>query len=43
VLREALRIRDGGPEEYADDHQARGRDTADFTAFVVREGTERAG
>lgn len=43
VLREALRIRDGGPEEYAGDREARGRDTAEFTAFVVREGTQRAG
>ncbi|MDQ4053524.1 MAG: DUF4111 domain-containing protein [Actinomycetota bacterium] len=43
VLREALRIRDGGPEEYVDDHRTRGRDTADFTACVVRMGTERAG
>jgi hypothetical protein len=41
VLREALRIREGGADEYADDRDARGRDTADFTAFVVREGTER--
>jgi hypothetical protein len=43
VLREALRIRDGGADEYADDREARGRDTAEFTAFVVREGTESPG
>lgn len=35
VLREALRIRHGGGDEYPDDEQARGRDTADFTAHVV--------
>lgn len=39
VLAEALRIRDGGPEQYAADAATRARDTADFTAFVVREGT----
>lgn len=43
VLREALRIREGGADEYADDRAARGRDTADFTAFVVRAGTESPG
>jgi hypothetical protein len=43
VLREALRIREGGPDQYADDTEARGRDTADFTAFVVREGTKSPG
>jgi hypothetical protein len=43
VLREALRIREGGADHYADDRDARGRDTADFTAFVVREGLQRAG
>jgi hypothetical protein len=43
VLREALRIREGGPDEYADDRSARGIDTADFTAFVVNEGTTSPG
>lgn len=38
VLREALRIREGGSSEYDDDVPARGRDTADFLAFVVAEG-----
>jgi hypothetical protein len=42
VLREALRIREGGLE-YADDRDARGRDTAEFTAFVVHEGTKSPG
>ena len=41
VLREALRVREGGPDEYADDRQARGRDTAAFTAYVVDVGTSR--
>lgn len=35
VLREALRIREGGSHEYSDDAEARGQDTADFTAYVV--------
>jgi Domain of unknown function (DUF4111) len=35
VLREALRIREGGGDEYRDDQGARGQDTADFTAYVV--------
>jgi hypothetical protein len=39
VLREALRIRKGGADEYADDPAARGRDTAAFTAYVVERGT----
>ncbi len=39
VLLEAMRIRAGGPEEYADDAPSRGRDTADFTAYVVAAGT----
>lgn len=38
VLREALRIREGGPDEYADDSAARARDTAEFTAHVVDVG-----
>jgi len=38
VLREALRIREGGPDEYPHDRDARGRDTAAFTAYVVRAG-----
>lgn len=36
VLREALRIRHGGGNEYPDDDDRRGRDTADFTAHVVQ-------
>ncbi len=39
VLREALRIRDGGPDEYAGRVGARGADTEAFTAYVVAEGT----
>lgn len=39
VLREALRIREGGPEEYADESTARGLDTAEFTSYVVEAGT----
>lgn len=39
VLREALRIREGGLDEYADDPAARGTDTAALTAYVVAEGT----
>lgn len=38
VLREAQRIRAGGPEQYAGDARPRGRDTADFTAYVVAAG-----
>ncbi len=41
VLREALRIREGGAEEYADDRDGRGHATANFTAYVVRAGTGR--
>ena len=45
VLREALQVREGIPEgggsEYLDDRAARGRDTADFTAYVVEQGTSR--
>lgn len=45
VLREALRIRghiqDAGGDEYPEDAAARGHDTAEFTAYVVREGTRR--
>ncbi len=41
VLREALRIREGGADEYADDRAARGQDTADLTAYVVLAGTGR--
>ena len=40
VLREALRIRSGGGDEYKDDDGARGTDTAEFTAYVVARGTE---
>ncbi len=39
VLREAMRIREGGPEEYADDVASRGCDTAEFTAYVVAAAT----
>ncbi|MEO5853771.1 MAG: aminoglycoside adenylyltransferase domain-containing protein [Nocardioides sp.] len=42
VLREALRIRDGGPAEYAGDGP-RGADTAGFTAYVVAGGAPAAG
>ncbi|MCW2794702.1 MAG: hypothetical protein JWM79_199 [Nocardioides sp.] len=38
VLREALRIREGGPEQYVDEPAARGLDTAEFTSYVVRQG-----
>jgi hypothetical protein len=38
VLREALRLREGGPAEYADPAQ-RGADVAAFTAYVVERGT----
>ncbi|GAB2858663.1 aminoglycoside adenylyltransferase domain-containing protein [Nocardioides pacificus] len=38
VLREALRVREGGPDEFADDPCARGRDTAAFTTYVVEQG-----
>ena len=37
VLREALRVREGGPDECGDDRDAPGHDTAAFTAFVVAE------
>ncbi|WP_309650216.1 aminoglycoside adenylyltransferase domain-containing protein [Nocardioides sp.] len=44
VLREALRIREDihrvEGSEYADDRAARGRDTAELTAWVVAQGTE---
>ncbi|HEU4812015.1 MAG TPA: aminoglycoside adenylyltransferase domain-containing protein [Nocardioides sp.] len=47
VLREALRIRgdiqDVGGDEYPEDAAARGQDTADFTAYVVRQGTRPDG
>jgi Domain of unknown function (DUF4111) len=36
VLREGLRIREGGRNEYPDDDRSRGRDTAAFTAYVVK-------
>jgi hypothetical protein len=39
VLREALRIREGGPDEYDGATADRGRDTAAFVAHVVAEGT----
>jgi hypothetical protein len=39
VLREALRIREGGVSEYPEDAPARGRDTAELTAYVVQCGT----
>lgn len=41
VLREALRVREGGADEYAGDRAARGHDTAAFTAHVVTEVTGR--
>ena len=41
VLREALRIREGGCDEYPDDDESRGRDTAAFTAYVVEQGGGR--
>lgn len=40
VLREALRLREGGKPEY-DDQASRLRDTTDFTAYVVETGTGR--
>ncbi len=40
VLREALRIRNGGGDEYLGDDGARGADTAEFTTYVVAGGTE---
>ena len=43
VLREALRVREGGPDEYDDDRDARGHDTAAFTAFVVAEASRNSG
>ncbi|MFA6298905.1 MAG: aminoglycoside adenylyltransferase domain-containing protein [Nocardioides sp.] len=42
VLQEALRIREGGSDEYADDRPARGLDTAELTAYVVAAGTNEA-
>ncbi len=42
VLREALRVREGGPSEYGDDRAARGLDTAEFTAYVVGQETGRS-
>jgi hypothetical protein len=39
VLREALRVREGGDDEYPGDTAARGRETAAFTAYVVECGT----
>jgi hypothetical protein len=39
VLREALRVREGGADEYAADRAQRGLDTAAFTAYVVEQGT----
>jgi hypothetical protein len=42
VLREALRIRDGeGSSEYADPAE-RGRDTAEFTSYVVEAADQDA-
>ncbi|WP_426246650.1 aminoglycoside adenylyltransferase domain-containing protein [Nocardioides sp. LHG3406-4] len=40
VLREALRIREGGADQYPGEAKSRARDTADFTAYVVAGGTE---
>lgn len=40
VLREALRIRSGGGDEYLGDDGARGADTAEFTTYVVARGAE---
>ncbi|WP_164519625.1 aminoglycoside adenylyltransferase domain-containing protein [Nocardioides ferulae] len=40
VIREALRLREGGQAEY-DDPASRLRDTAAFTAYVVAAGTDR--
>lgn len=40
VLREALRLREGGRREY-DDQESRLRDTTLFTAYVVEAGTGR--
>jgi hypothetical protein len=39
VLREALRVREGGDDEYPRDPAARGHDTGAFTAYVVESGT----
>lgn len=39
VLREALRIRNGGGAEYPEDDGPRGADTAAFTSYVVEQGT----
>ncbi|RHW26156.1 DUF4111 domain-containing protein [Nocardioides immobilis] len=41
VLRDAVRVREGGADEYGDDRAARGLDTAAFTASVVTEATGR--
>ena len=38
VLREALRIRDGGPDGYPGRAEARGVDTLAFTSYVVAAG-----
>jgi hypothetical protein len=40
VLREALRVREGGADEYAGDRAGRGTDTAGFTAYVVEQALE---
>lgn len=39
VLREALRIREGGGDEYLHDRDNRGLDTAELTTYVVAQGT----
>lgn len=39
VLREALRIRNGGDSEYLEEDGPRGTDTAAFTTYVVEQGT----
>lgn len=39
VLSEALRVREGGDDQYPDDPDQRGHDTTDFLAYVVAEGT----
>lgn len=39
VVREALRVREGGPDEYVGKGPQRGLDTASFTAYVVAAGT----
>ncbi|GAB2963722.1 hypothetical protein GCM10027280_60760 [Micromonospora polyrhachis] len=40
VLREALRLREGGQPEY-DNQASRLHDMTDFTAYVVEVGTDR--